>query len=116
MERTAQEWANVIRNGAMRHNVGVYPDRGENLAMFGGSKRPSWTKAHQLWIDEKKWFRNGIFPDVSTTGKWKDVGHYTAMMWRETTHVGCAGAQGARDWKFVCHYKKHPNIIGERTY
>ena len=30
------------------------------------------------------------FPDVSRTGRWSDVAHYTQVIWRGTTHVGCA--------------------------
>ena len=46
------------------------------------------------WIEEKKYFRPGRFPDNSATGDFADVGHYTQLMWRESDRVGCALADG----------------------
>ena len=42
------------------------------------------------WIAEKAHYRHGQFPYVSRTGNWADVAHYTQVVWRGTTHVGCA--------------------------
>ena len=39
------------------------------------------------WASEKRFFAAGIFPNVSRTGDWEDVGHYTQMIW-PTTHAG----------------------------
>ena len=48
------------------------------------------------WTGERRWFRPGIFPAVSTTGNWIDVGHYTQMVSSRTTRVGCAIRTGGR--------------------
>ena len=68
------------------------------------------------WIEEKKYFRPGRFPDNSTTGDFADVGHYTQLMWRETGRVGCALAEGAAEEVLVCRYRTAGNVVGERPF
>jgi hypothetical protein len=67
----------------------------------------------ESWIDEKRYFRPGIFPAVSTTGNWLDVSHYTTMIWRTTTHVGC-GVYRTRQWDYlICRYSPPGNLDGK---
>ena len=64
------------------------------------------------WAAEKRYFRSGIFPNVSTTGNWLDVSHYTTMMWPATTRVGCA-IYSDRAWDYlICRYSPPGNIDG----
>jgi hypothetical protein len=66
-----------------------------------------------VWTAEAKYFRNGIFPDVSTTGNWADVGHWTQMVWPATTNLGCAAYQGGQfDW-LICRYSPPGNKDGK---
>ena len=66
-----------------------------------------------VWIAERRNFTPGIFPNVSRTGNWADVGHYTQMIWRTTTHVGCAVHRGGRfDW-LICRYWPPGNQDGK---
>jgi uncharacterized protein YkwD len=65
-----------------------------------------------VWIAEKTHFKPGTFPEVSTTGDWSQVGHYTQIIWATTTHVGCAVHSDARyDWT-VCRYTPPGNQDG----
>lgn len=65
-----------------------------------------------VWAAERQYFRPGIFPDVSTTGDWSKVGHYTQMIWPTTTKLGCAIHSDARyDWT-VCRYSPPGNRDG----
>src|SRR4051794_2209441 len=41
------------------------------------------------WASEGRMFAPGVFPAVSRTGNWEDVGHYTQIVWPTTTRVGC---------------------------
>ena len=67
------------------------------------------------FVDEKRHFRRGTFPDVSTTGQWRDVGHYTQLIWRGTQKVGCAVAPGGgQDW-LVCRYWPAGNTMGQKV-
>jgi Cysteine-rich secretory protein family len=56
------------------------------------------------WIDEKKLFKPGFFPNVSTTGNWVDVGHYSQVIWYKTVEIGCAKAANQKDDYLVCRY------------
>ena len=64
------------------------------------------------WLAERRYFRPGIFPAVSATGNWNDVAHYTAIIWRSTTRVGCA-VYSRDGWDFlVCRYSPPGNLDG----
>lgn len=64
------------------------------------------------WASEGRMFRPGLFPAVSRTGRWSDVGHYTQMVWPTTTRVGCALATTVRGDYLVCHYSPAGNVDG----
>lgn len=64
------------------------------------------------WASEKRFFRPGVFPNVSRSGDWEDVGHYTQMIWPTTQRVGCALASTPRVDYLVCRYAGVGNIDG----
>lgn len=64
------------------------------------------------WASEKRFFAPGTFPNVSRSGSWEDVGHYTQMIWPTTTRVGCALASTPRIDYLVCRYAGAGNIDG----
>ncbi len=64
------------------------------------------------WASEKRIFVPGVFPAVSRTGNWVDVGHYTQMIWPATQKIGCALASTMRDDYLVCRYSPAGNIDG----
>jgi uncharacterized protein YkwD len=71
----------------------------------------------QLWIDEVKVFNNVPIPEASTTGDFEDVGHYTQLVWKTTTLVGCAVADTPDgDEVMVCRYMEGGNVLGEVAY
>lgn len=90
------------------------PGQGENLWM-GTRGYYSLEQMVGSWSAEKRWFRAGTFPNVSTTGNWSQVAHYTQMIWRGTTRVGCAIHRSPK-WDFlICRYSPAGNIIGQRV-
>ena len=67
----------------------------------------------KVWTDERRNFVNGVFPDVSRTGNWADVGHYSQMVWPSTTNLGCAIHRGGQfDW-LICRYSPPGNKDGK---
>ena len=64
------------------------------------------------WTNEKSNFIPGIYPNVSKTGSWYDVSHYTQMIWPTTTRVGCGTARGAGQEVLVCRYTPPGNRPG----
>jgi hypothetical protein len=91
---------------------GDRPDQGENLWM---GTRGAFTAEDMVgdWIAEKKAFRAGVFPDVSATGNWADVGHYTQIVWADTDRVGCGLGSSQDDDYLVCRYAHAGNVMGE---
>jgi len=113
----AARWAaHIATLPTLEHDDSLDID-GENL--WRGSKN-AYTPEDMvnLWIDEKAAFKNGVFPDVSTSGQWEDVGHYTQVVWRTTAQVGCAlvNAAGGEDEILVCRYMEGGNIQDEKTF
>ena len=53
-----------------------------------------------------------MFPDNSRTGEWRDVAHYTQIVWPATTQVGCALASSATTDYLVCRYAPAGNKDG----
>lgn len=89
--------------------------QGENL--WAGSR--GYYSAEAMvdgWVREKRYFRPGAFPNNSVTGRVADVGHYTQLMWRQSRHVGCAIATGAREDVLVCRYSEAGNYRGEQPF
>ncbi len=101
--------------GNLTHSVReLRPGQGENLWMgTAGAFQPEAMIGS--WASERSWFRPGIFPNVSTTGDWTDVAHYTQMIWRTTTRVGC-GLHSSDRWDFlVCRYAPAGNVTGQQV-
>ena len=111
LARDAAEWADKLKGSATLRHAGV---RGQGENLWLGSKgyyAPSTMVGH--WIDEKADYRPGRFPDISRTGSWSDVGHYTQIIWRNTREVGCAVATDAQFDYLVCRYFPAGNWMGE---
>lgn len=91
------------------------PGQGENLWM---GTRGAFSPEQMVggWLSEARWFRAGAFPAVSSTGNWADVGHYSQILWRGTTHVGCAIRSSARYDYLVCRYSPPGNVDGRMVY
>lgn len=114
---SAQEWADhLAATGRFEHAPeNRYAPEGENL--WAGTKGFYSPEARvDAWVREKKYFRQGLFPNNSTTGHVGDVGHYTQLVWRATREVGCASATSAREDILVCRYAEAGNYRGERPF
>lgn len=98
--------------GRLQHSPKeMRPGQRENL-WVGTARIFSPEQMISAWTTEKRFFRPGIFPNVSATGNWADVSHYTAIIWPTTTRVGCAIYRTAA-WDFlICRYSPPGNIEG----
>lgn len=108
------EWAaHLVELGGLQHSGGG--GYGENLWM-GTAGSYGYSDMAQGWADEKSLFVYGTFPDVSSDGNWASVGHYTQMIWKNTTEVGCAVASGGGWDVMVCRYNPPGNYMTEKPY
>lgn len=67
------------------------------------------------WASGSRFFQPGVFPNVSRTGNWHDVGHYTQIIWPQTHSVGCAISSSAAFDYLVCRYLPAGNVVGTRV-
>ena len=63
-------------------------------------------------VDERRFYRPGRFPNVSRTGEWSHVAHYTQIVWPTSQRVGCATAYNRSHDYLVCRYWPAGNIVG----
>lgn len=119
LEAEARVWAHeLLRTGEFRHDPTPH-GHGENLwTGYSGSVGRTWTPEQMVgeWVAEKRAYRHGTFPNVSRTGDWTAVGHYTQIVWRGTTHVGCAVVREGERSVLACRYSPPGNIDGLRAY
>lgn len=109
-------WNNTLANYAaqyasqcrFKHSHGPY---GENLAT-------GYRNVHNAvvaWYNEKQHYHHDN-PGFSLA-----TGHYTQMVWRSTTEIGCAyvvcnGINGTPGKLLVCEYNPPGNVIGARHF
>jgi hypothetical protein len=105
----------LARRGELVHSPNeTRPGQGENLWM---GTRGAYSVEEMVgnWIEEKRLFRPGIFPNVSTTGHWSDVGHYSQVIWPASTRLGCALNSASRSDVLICRYAPPGNVRGQRV-
>jgi uncharacterized protein YkwD len=112
----AQAWADQCQ---FKHNPNL-GNFGENIA---AATPNSLTTAGvvQGWGEEASFYDYG----VNSCAPGKQCGHYTQIVWRSTTQVGCATKECDRNspfagftrWQFwVCDYSPPGNFTGQRPY
>jgi len=117
LARDAAAYArNLAALGYLRHAsmTGMAAPQGENLWM-GTKGAFSYRDMMDGFLEERSDYVAGALPHISRTGNWADTGHYSQIIWRTTTAVGCAIAS-SRDFDFlVCRYDPAGNIWGKRA-
>ncbi|GER42868.1 pathogenesis-related gene 1 [Striga asiatica] len=88
------------------HSGGRY---GENLAE--GTDLTA-SQAVQMWVDEKQYYN---YDDNSCS---QVCGHYTQVVWKATTHLGCAATKcsDGSNVFVICSYDPPGNYVGQRPY
>jgi uncharacterized protein YkwD len=101
---SAQQWAGTLRahGCAMQHSGGPH---GENLA-GGTAGLLDEAAVVNMWYDESRHynFKNGGFS--------MKTGHFTQVVWRTTTQLGCAVARCPGIDVWVCQYDPPGNVQG----
>lgn len=123
LAQSAQKWSDELQrdNCEMRHDANT--DYGENLywaSRTGGEIKNELVATPEtvvdFWVSEKSDYNYG----TNSCAPGKQCGHYTQIVWEETTEVGCAVSvcQNGDTQKdmWVCRYNPRGNYIGEKPY
>jgi len=104
LAQVAQRWANALRDRGCQfgHSGGEY---GENLAA-GTTGTLDGGAVAAMWYDE---VREYPFPNGGFSMR---TGHFTQLVWRETTQLGCAMSQCNGNDIWVCEYDPPGNVQG----
>ncbi|CAN0920980.1 Pathogenesis-related protein 1 [Linum grandiflorum] len=109
----AQDYANQRAAGdcVLVHSHGPY---GENLAGGSGGAL-SGKDSVAMWVSEKVDYDY----NTNTCAPGKVCGHYTQVVWRSSTNIGCAKAACSGDPQssfVICSYSPPGNYVGEKPY
>ncbi|MGB0563408.1 MAG: CAP domain-containing protein [Spirulinaceae cyanobacterium] len=115
----AQDWADHLAENGFRMQHRSMSDRqqyniGENIFWSAGQQSTP-TQVVNSWASEKKDYN---YRNNSCRGV---CGHYTQIVWRDTTAVGCGMASGThprygRQEIWVCNYNPPGNYRGQKPY
>ena len=113
----AQEWvdhlAGTVCTLKHRPRSGRWLQKyGENLFM-GTAGYYDVGSAVKSWEEEKRDYQGG---PIALDSHFYKIGHYTQMIWRRTTSVGCAKAQCRGQIIVACNYDPPGNMIGRRPF
>lgn len=115
--RKAASWAKECK---FEHN----PNRGDFGENLAAATPGAWTTPEVV----KSWADEAVDYDFArnTCKKGKMCGHYTQVVWRKTTAVGCAtvmcnknspfGSQHPTWQNWVCNYAPPGNWVGQKPY
>ncbi|VAI71685.1 unnamed protein product [Triticum turgidum subsp. durum] len=113
-QNTPQDYVsphNRINDCKLQHSGGPY---GENI--FWGSAGADWKAADAVnaWVGEKQDYDYGS----NTCAAGKVCGHYTQVVWRASTSIGCARVVCNNNLGvfITCNYEPRGNIIGQKPY
>lgn len=127
-------WSNTLSNDAQSwasHLVAIHqlqhsllqsrPGVGENLARSALTESDPVGKSDSElvrgWVAEKQYFiPHQVYQNACKPGK--ICNHYTQVIWRNTTAVGCAWALDLNQKQkyFVCRYQPAGNVLGQYPY
>ncbi|KAJ0963365.1 hypothetical protein J5N97_028487 [Dioscorea zingiberensis] len=110
LEDYAKNYANErIGDCNLVHSGGPY---GENL-FWGSGGGFTAGDAVNAWVAEKQYYDY----DSNSCASGRVCGHYTQVVWRSSTNIGCARVVCNNGGIFItCNYYPAGNVIGRRPY
>lgn len=110
LEASALAYARELAaNGRFEHARQSGVPQGENL-WTGTRGAFTYREMIDAWIAERDDYVRGAVPNNSRNGN--AVGHYTQIIWRSTSRVGCATAENRQNEMLVCRYSPAGNVYG----
>jgi hypothetical protein len=118
----AQAWAKYLADGNPGPHCIYVPGwekiescthhEGENVALRSPHNPTNIASMAEFWVSEKKNYHGGPYND--SVGP--VIGHYTAMIWKSTTDVGCGFAYNNKTDFLSCRYIPTGNFNGQMPY
>lgn len=114
----AQAYADQLASSGCNLVHSGNPSYGENLAWFGGQAAAA-SAVVALWASESACYTYGLFATTDSCQGCAGCGHYTQLVWRNTTQIGCGfaqcpGTQYSEVW--VCNFSPPGNYVGQAPY
>ena len=112
----AQDWVDHLAKTEcqLKHRPRSGPWKqkyGEN-GFVGSAGHHGVTDAAKSWKKEKDDY--GGKPLNQTN--WYASGHYTQMVWKKSTQIGCAKIECGGQIIIICNYNPPGNLMGEKPY
>ena len=113
---SAQSYADSLaKSGKWEHDSHANNPYGENL--FAASYQVNYLDAINSWYKEKPYYNY----TNNSCQSGKVCGHYTQMIWKDSTELGCGVAKYERGSRkgwlvIVCRYNPPGNYIGRKPY
>ncbi|WP_299484555.1 CAP domain-containing protein [Acaryochloris sp. IP29b_bin.137] len=109
LAKHAQEWANYLAKDNFKLYHRPNNPYGENLT-WAAYQKLSPTQVVNMWGEEVKDYNYD-------TNRCSGVcGHYTQLVWENTTEVGCAQVRSGHQEVWVCNYNPPGNYRGQKPY
>ncbi|MCI5159279.1 MAG: hypothetical protein D3906_12770 [Candidatus Electrothrix sp. AUS1_2] len=116
---SSKQWADRLAGTGcnMKHSTGA---NGENIYWAGAATRSDGTSSMQTISEQNvvdAWGNEVKAYDYASNSCHGVCGHYTQVVWKSTTEVGCSMAtcsDKAQIW--VCQYSPRGNMVGQKPY
>jgi len=107
----AKKWVANLANNDCKLQHSSNSNYGENLFMG--------TLGHYTVIDGIKSWENekhNYSGEDLNSANWRNTGHYTQIVWRNTTELGCATTVCNNNLIMACNYNPAGNYMGQKPY
>ncbi|GLC34467.1 hypothetical protein PLESTF_000535100 [Pleodorina starrii] len=109
-------WARNLASQGCALEHGGSGNAGQNLYAVWGNTDMSCVSATDSWYDEVSQYRFTRRPWTDNRPNFYNIGHFTQLVWKSSTKLGCGAAKGRNCYVVACHYSPAGNMIGDSSF